>query len=124
MVSEVWSRCLGASANAPPSKSPPSCFPRPARLPAYAVIPITPPTLFLVVAIFLIELVIASTAEPRELLEVCTKLVAKAFESGVFMFTDTDLSMINPKPRSFSITTRWRRSDLTSKRLGPTFRRC
>ena len=43
------------------------------------------------------EFVIASTAEPRELLEFANQLVAKAFQSGIFMFADTDLKFDQPQ---------------------------
>jgi multidrug efflux pump subunit AcrB len=46
---------------------------------------------------FPIEIVIATTAEPEELVEVANKLVAKAFESGLFMFADTDLKYDQPQ---------------------------
>ncbi len=44
-----------------------------------------------------IEIVIASTAEPKELLDIANKLVAKAFQSGLFMFADTDLKYDQPQ---------------------------
>lgn len=46
---------------------------------------------------FPVEFVIASTAEPRELLEFANLLVAKAFESGKFIFADTDLKFDQPQ---------------------------
>ena len=46
---------------------------------------------------FPVEFVIASTAEPRELIEFANQLVMKAFESGVFMFADTDLKFDQPQ---------------------------
>ena len=46
---------------------------------------------------FPLELVIASTAEPAELLEFANKLVAKAMKSGVFVFADTDLKYDMPQ---------------------------
>ncbi|HEY5706637.1 MAG TPA: efflux RND transporter permease subunit [Terrimicrobiaceae bacterium] len=71
-------------------------FPKTGTIAGLQVIPITPPPLP-GGSDFPIELVIASTAEPRELLEVANKLVAKAFESGVFMFADTDLKYDQPQ---------------------------
>ncbi len=44
-----------------------------------------------------VEFVIASTAEPRELLEFANALVAKAFQSGLFVFADTDLKFDFPQ---------------------------
>jgi multidrug efflux pump len=46
---------------------------------------------------FPVEFVIASTAEPRELLEFANKLVEAAFKSGIFMFADTDLKYDQPQ---------------------------
>lgn len=46
---------------------------------------------------FPVEFVIASTAEPQELLEFANQLVAKAFQSGKFMFADTDLKFDQPQ---------------------------
>ena len=39
---------------------------------------------------FPVEFIIASTAEPIELLDYANKLVAAAMKSGVFVFADTD----------------------------------
>ena len=71
-------------------------FPKTGAIAGLQVIPVTPPPLP-GGSNFPVELVIASTAEPRELLEVANKLVAKAFESGVFMFADTDLKYDQPQ---------------------------
>lgn len=46
---------------------------------------------------FPVEFVIGSTAEPRQVLEFANKLVAKARESGMFMFADTDLKYDQPQ---------------------------
>ena len=46
---------------------------------------------------FPVEFMICSTAEPRELLEIANKLVAKAFQSGLFVFADTDLKYDFPQ---------------------------
>ena len=46
---------------------------------------------------FPVEFVIASTAEPRELLALANQLVGKAFQSGIFMFADTDLKYDMPQ---------------------------
>ncbi len=71
-------------------------FPKTGAIAGLQVIPITPPPLP-GGSNFPIELVIASTAEPNELVEVANKLVAKAFESGMFMFADTDLKYDQPQ---------------------------
>jgi multidrug efflux pump len=46
---------------------------------------------------FPVEFVIASTAEPGELLEFANRIVGKAFQSGIFMFADTDLKFDQPQ---------------------------
>ena len=46
---------------------------------------------------FPVEFVIASTAEPRELLEFANQLVMAAFKSGLFMFADSDLKYDQPQ---------------------------
>ena len=46
---------------------------------------------------FPVEFVIASTAEPRELLGFANQLVGKAFASGIFMFADSDLKYDMPQ---------------------------
>lgn len=48
---------------------------------------------------FPVELVISSTAEPSEILEYANQLVGKAFQSGVFMFADTDLKFDLPQSK-------------------------
>jgi multidrug efflux pump len=46
---------------------------------------------------FPVDFVIASTAEPRRLVDVANRLVEKAFGSGLFMFADTDLKFDQPQ---------------------------
>ena len=46
---------------------------------------------------FPVEIVISSTAEPKQLLEFAQKLVAKAKESKIFFFADTDLKYDQPQ---------------------------
>ena len=46
---------------------------------------------------FPVEMVIASTAEPRELLDFANQLVGKAFASGLFVFADTDIKYDMPQ---------------------------
>ena len=46
---------------------------------------------------FPVDFVVASTAEPKRLLEVADQLVAKAFASGMFMFADADLKFDQPQ---------------------------
>jgi len=46
---------------------------------------------------FPVDFVIASTAEPEQLLEFANQLVMKAFTSGLFMFADADLKFDQPQ---------------------------
>jgi len=46
---------------------------------------------------FPVEFIIASTAEPAQTVEYAQQLVAKAFESHLFMFADTDLKFDQPQ---------------------------
>ena len=61
------------------------------------VIPITPPALPGGGGGLPVDFVIASTAEPQQLLEVGNQLVGKAFQSGLFLFADTDLKFDQPQ---------------------------
>ena len=46
---------------------------------------------------FPVDFVIASTAEPQQLVEFANQLVGKAFASGLFMFADADLKYDQPQ---------------------------
>lgn len=46
---------------------------------------------------FPVDFVIASTAEPKQLMEFANQLVGKAFASGLFMFADADLKFDQPQ---------------------------
>ncbi len=46
---------------------------------------------------FPVDLVIASTAEPQQLIEFANQLVMKAFGSGMFMFADADMKFDQPQ---------------------------
>ena len=46
---------------------------------------------------FPVDFVIASTAEPKQLVEFANQLVQKAFASGLFMFADADLKFDQPQ---------------------------
>ncbi|TMQ62743.1 MAG: multidrug efflux protein [Candidatus Eisenbacteria bacterium] len=48
---------------------------------------------------FPVDFVVASTAEPEQLVEFANKLVGKAFASGMFMFADADLKFDQPQAR-------------------------
>ncbi len=67
-----------------------------AKVPGVRIIPITPAPLP-GGAQFPVDFVIGSTAEPKVLLEIANKLVAKAFASGMFMFADSDLKYDQPQ---------------------------
>ncbi len=69
-----------------------------AKIPGVRVIPMTPAPLP-GGGDFPVDLVIASTAEPRQLVEIAQKLVGKAFQSGLFMFADADLKYDQPQAR-------------------------
>jgi multidrug efflux pump len=66
------------------------------RIPGVRVIPIVPPALP-GGGDFPVDLVIASTREPEELVDFANQLVGKAFESGLFMFADSDLKFDQPQ---------------------------
>jgi multidrug efflux pump len=66
------------------------------RIPGVRVIPIVPPALP-GGGDFPVDLVIASTREPEELVDFANQLVGKAFESGLFMFADADLKFDQPQ---------------------------
>ena len=61
------------------------------------VIPITPPALPGGGGGLPVDFVIASTAEPQQLIELGNQLVQKAFASGLFMFADSDLKFDQPQ---------------------------
>jgi multidrug efflux pump len=67
-----------------------------AKIPGIRVIPMTPQPLP-GGGEFPVDLVIASTAEPERLVEVANTLVAKAFQSGLFIFADADLKFDQPQ---------------------------
>jgi len=46
---------------------------------------------------FPVEFVISSTAEPEQITQFANTLVQKAFQSGIFMFADTDLKFDQPQ---------------------------
>jgi multidrug efflux pump len=69
-----------------------------AKIPAVRVISLVPPSLP-GGGSFPVDLVIASTAEPEELIEFANQLVQKAFASGMFMFADADLKFDQPQAR-------------------------
>jgi multidrug efflux pump len=60
------------------------------------VIPIVPPALP-GGGSFPVDFVIASTAEPQELAQFANQFVQKAFQSGLFMFADSDLKFDQPQ---------------------------
>ncbi|MDM7917486.1 MAG: efflux RND transporter permease subunit, partial [Candidatus Eisenbacteria bacterium] len=66
------------------------------QIPGIRVIPIVPPSLP-GGGDFPVDFVIASTAEPEQLLEFAGQLVQKACQSGLFMFADADLKFDQPQ---------------------------
>jgi multidrug efflux pump len=66
------------------------------RIPGIRVISLIPPSLP-GGGDFPVDFVIASTAEPQQLEEFANRIVAKAFQSGLFMFADADLKFDQPQ---------------------------
>jgi len=66
------------------------------RIPGIRVIPLTPPPLP-GGGDFPVDLVIASPAEPQQLVDIARQLVQKAFASGLFIFADADLKFDQPQ---------------------------
>ena len=60
------------------------------------VIPLTPPPLP-GGGNFPVDFVIASSAEPQQLVSIANQLVAKAFKSGMFIYADSDLKYDQPQ---------------------------
>ncbi len=66
------------------------------QIPGVRVIPMTPPPLP-GGGDFPVDVVIASSAEPRQLGELAGQLIPKAFASGLFMFADVDVKFDQPQ---------------------------
>ena len=66
------------------------------KIPGIRVISLVPPALP-GGGSFPVDFVIASTAEPERLTEFANELVGKAFQSGVFMYADSDLKFDQPQ---------------------------
>ncbi len=66
------------------------------KIPGIRVISLVPPALP-GGGDFPVDFVIASTAEPEQLVEFGNQLVQKAFQSGLFMFADADLKFDQPQ---------------------------
>src|SRR5262249_22744119 len=66
------------------------------KIPGVRVISLIPPSLP-GGGDFPVDFVIASTAEPKELVEFANQIVAKAYQSGIFMFADADLKFDQPQ---------------------------
>jgi multidrug efflux pump len=66
------------------------------KIPGIRVIPLTPPPLP-GGGNFPVEFVIVSAAEPRQLSEFANELVKRAFQSGMFIYADTDLKFDQPQ---------------------------
>jgi multidrug efflux pump len=66
------------------------------KIPGIRVIPLTPPPLP-GGGDFPVDFVIASSAEPQQLVAFANQLVGKAFASGLFIFADADLKFDQPQ---------------------------
>jgi multidrug efflux pump len=66
------------------------------QIPGIRAIPLTPPPLP-GGGDFPVDLVIASAAEPEQLVSIANQLVQKAFASGMFIFADADLKFDQPQ---------------------------
>jgi multidrug efflux pump len=66
------------------------------QIPGVRTIPLVPPSLP-GGGDFPVDFVIASTAEPAQLVDLANQLVGKAFQSGLFMFADADLKFDQPQ---------------------------
>jgi len=66
------------------------------KIPGVRMIPLTPPPLPGGEG-FPVEFVIGSTGEPAQIAELAGKLVQKAFQSGLFMYADTDVKFDQPQ---------------------------
>jgi multidrug efflux pump len=66
------------------------------QIPGIRIIPVVPPALP-GGGSFPVDFVVASTAEPEQLVEFANQLVMKAFASGLFMYADTDLKFDQPQ---------------------------
>jgi multidrug efflux pump len=66
------------------------------HIPGVRAIPLTPPALP-GGGDFPVDFVIASAAEPQQLVEIAGRLVQKAFASGLFIFADADLKFDQPQ---------------------------
>ncbi len=67
-----------------------------AEIPGVRVIPMTPAPLP-GAGDFPVDFVVASTAEPQQLMDIANQLVGKAFASGLFIFADADLKFDQPQ---------------------------
>src|SRR5205085_7059001 len=66
------------------------------KIPGVRVIPLTPPPLP-GGGNFPVDFVIASAAEPQQLVQFANQLVGKAFASGMFIYADSDLKFDQPQ---------------------------
>jgi multidrug efflux pump len=66
------------------------------KIPGIRVISLVPPALP-GGGSFPVDFVVASTAEPERLTEFANQLVGKAYQSGIFMFADSDLKFDQPQ---------------------------
>ena len=91
MVTKPWSERTKTAAELQMESAGPL-----SQLPGVRIIPLTPPSLP-GGGDFPVDFVLASTAEPQQLVEFANQLVQKAFASGQFMFADADLKFDQPQ---------------------------
>ncbi|HET6372844.1 MAG TPA: efflux RND transporter permease subunit, partial [Candidatus Polarisedimenticolia bacterium] len=66
------------------------------KIPGVRIIPLTPPSLP-GGGQFPVDFAIASTAEPRQVVDIANQLVGKAFASGLFVYADVDVKFDQPQ---------------------------
>ncbi len=91
MVTKPWSERKKSTAQLQVETSA-----RLSKIPGIRVISLTPPALP-GGGSYPVDFVVASTAEPARLVGIANDLVAKAFQSGLFMFADSDLKYDQPQ---------------------------
>lgn len=73
---------------------------------------------------FDVELLVTSSDPPEQMAAVAGQLVGKAFQSGKFLFADTDLKIDLPRRRSSSTARRWPTWGSTWPPSGATWPSC
>jgi len=94
-----------------------------AKIAGVRVIPIVPPPLP-GGGSFPVDFVIMSTAEPQQLVEFANQLVMKSFQSGLFMFSDTDIKFDQPQAQVVFNRDKLRSEGVDMSQAGATCRPC